>query len=185
MRLSEPVQIRCKAEIKTRETSLPTDLPSCFSWPYWYLDNIMIGFMDGDAIFNPHQRCGYSDSPFVRIYFFYTAGSRNGFQGMDPVCTHTKKQKTISKRYVFLMEKCFEDLRQDEKHVQDLLESIMRPTDPVKEELRQKLFQMTQFRPEITKIRVCTFQMPGKIPNSTSVAFEAPSSPPFCNIWPR
>ena len=23
-----------------------------------------------------HQRCGYSDSPFARIYFFYTAGSR-------------------------------------------------------------------------------------------------------------
>ena len=34
------------------------------------------------------------------------------------------------------MEKCFEDVRQDEKHVPDLLEAIMRPTDPVKEELR-------------------------------------------------
>ena len=88
-------------------------------------------------LIHPHQRCGYSDSPFARIYFFYTAGSRNRFEGMNPVCTHTKKQKTISKRHVFLIEKCFEDVRQDEKHVPDLLESIMRPTDPVKEELRQ------------------------------------------------
>ena len=29
------------------------------------------------------------------------------------------------------MEKCFEDARQDQKHVPDLLESIMRLTDPV------------------------------------------------------
>ena len=50
------------------------------------------------------------------------------------MCTHTEKQKTISKRYFFLMEKCFEDARQNEKHVPDLLESIMRPPGPVKEE---------------------------------------------------
>ena len=43
------------------------------------------------------------------------------------------------------MEKCFEDLRQDEKHVPDLLESIMKPTDPVKEELRMILYQISQF----------------------------------------
>ena len=43
------------------------------------------------------------------------------------------------------MEKCFEDARQDEKHVvPDLLEVIMRTTDPVKEELRQKLFKINQ-----------------------------------------
>ena len=71
------------------------------------------------------------------------------------------------------MEKCFEDVRQDEKHVPDLLEAIMRPTDPVKDELRQKLFKMTQFGSEIAKVRVCTFQMSGKIPDSTNVAFEA------------
>ena len=86
---------------------------------------------------NPHKRCGYSDSPFARIYFFYTAGSRNGFEGMDSVCRRTKKQKTISKRHAFLMEKYFEDARQDEKHVPDLLEAIIQPTDLVKEELRQ------------------------------------------------
>ena len=43
--------------------------------------------------------------------------------------------KTLRKRYFFVIEKYIEDARQDEKHVPDLLESIMRPTDPVKEEL--------------------------------------------------
>ena len=87
---------------------------------------------------------------------------------------HKKKQKTISKRLFFLVEKYFEDARQDEKHVPDLLEAIMKPTDPVKEELQQKLFEIDQFGSKIKKIRVCTFQMSGKIPDSTNVAFEAP-----------
>ena len=52
------------------------------------------------------------------------------------------------------MEKYIEDARQEEKDVPDLLEAIMRPTDPVKEELRQNLFKMNQFRPEISKIWV-------------------------------
>ena len=60
----------------------------------------------------------------------------------------------LKKKTFFLIEKYIEDARQDEKHVPDLLESIMRPTDPVKEELRQKLFKMTQFDPKIKKIRV-------------------------------
>ena len=42
------------------------------------------------------------------------------------------------------MEKYVEDVRQDEKHVPDLLESVMRPTDHVKEELWQNLFKMTK-----------------------------------------
>ena len=74
--------------------------------------------------------------------------------------THTKKKKVISKRHVFLIEKCFEDVRQDEKHVPDLLEAIMRPTNPVKEELRQKLFKMSQFGSKITKMRVSKFWIP-------------------------
>ena len=71
------------------------------------------------------------------------------------------------------MEKCFEDVRQDEKHVPDLLEAIMRPPDPVKEELRQKLFKIDKFVSKTKKIRVCTFQMSGKIRDSTNVASEA------------
>ena len=119
------------------------------------LDRFLYGVM-----VNPHQRCGYSDSPFARIHYFYTAGSRNRFEGMEPVCTHTRKQKTISKRHFFLMEKCFEDVRQDEKHVPDLLESIIQPPDPVKDELRPFLFKIEQFGSKITKIRISTFCIP-------------------------
>ena len=38
---------------------------------------------------------------------------------------------------------------------------------------------MTQFEPKIQKIRVCTFQMSGKISDSTNVAFEAIILLPF------
>ena len=55
------------------------------------------------------------------------------------------------------MEKYIEDARQDEKRVLDLLESIMRPTGPVKEELRQKLSKIEQFRSKIKKMRVSKF----------------------------
>ena len=51
------------------------------------------------------------------------------------------------------MKKYFEDARQDEKHVLDLLESIMRPKLFVKEELRPMSFETIQFIPEITKIQ--------------------------------
>ena len=34
--------------------------------------------MGKQSLINPHQRCGYSDSPFARIHYFYTAGSRKG-----------------------------------------------------------------------------------------------------------
>ena len=81
---------------------------------------------------------------------------------MEPLGTHThtKKQKTISERHFFVIEKCFEDVRQDEKHVPDLLESIIRPPDPVKEELRQKLFKIDNFGSEITKMRISKFWIP-------------------------
>ena len=58
------------------------------------------------------------------------------------------------------MEKYFEDARQDEKHVPDLLESIIQPPDPVKEELRQKLSKITQFESKNTKMRVSKFWIP-------------------------
>ena len=56
------------------------------------------------------------------------------------------------KRSFFLIEKFIEDARQDEKHVPDLLEPIIQPPGPVKAELRQKLFKMSQFESKITKI---------------------------------
>ena len=65
-----------------------------------------------------------------------------------------KKEVDPKKKTLFWYRKYVEDVKQDEKHVPDLLESIMRPTDPVKEELRPILSKLGQFRPEITKIRV-------------------------------
>ena len=67
--------------------------------------------------------------------------------------TH-KKKLNLRKRHFFVIEKYIEDVKQDEKHVPDLLESIMRPTCLVKEELRRNLMKMDQFKHGITKIRV-------------------------------
>ena len=67
---------------------------------------------------------------------------------------------TLRKRHAFLFEKYIEDARQDEKHVLDLLESIMKSPDPVKDELRQKLFKIIQFESKIKKMRVSTFWIP-------------------------
>ena len=95
-------------------------------------------------------------------------------------CVHAQKnRKPYQKDTFFLWKKYFEDARQDEKHVPDLLEAIIPPPGPVKEELRQKLFKTIQFEPKITKMKVCTFQMSGKIRDSTNVAFEAVISIPF------
>ena len=93
---------------------------------------------------------------------FYTAGSRNGLErvigvgprGWTSGDADTKRKLYPRKRQFFVIEKYIEDAKQKEKDVPDLLEAIMRPTCLVKEELRQNLFKMTQFMPEITKIRV-------------------------------
>ena len=58
------------------------------------------------------------------------------------------------------MKKYIEDARQEEKDVPDLLEAIMRPTCRVKEKLRQNMFKMNKFRPNIQKIKVSTFWIP-------------------------
>ena len=71
-----------------------------------------------------------------------------------------KKKLYLRSIHCFVLEKYVEDAKQDEKHVPDLLESIMRPTCLVKEELRLILFKLTQFRPEILRIKVSTFWIP-------------------------
>ena len=77
-----------------------------------------------------------------------------GWRGWTTQATDTKRKLYPRKNNFFVMEKYVEDARQEEKDVPDLLEAIMRPTCLVKEELRPILFKLTQFRPEITKIRV-------------------------------
>ena len=59
-----------------------------------------------------------------------------------------------------------EDMKQDEKRIQDLLEPIMTSTHSVKEELQSILFKMSQIRTRIPKSRVSTFWMSGKSTDS-------------------
>ena len=97
-------------------------------------------------------------------YFSRLQDLEMGWRGCAVVVythTHTHKKKLyLRKGHFFVIEKHTEDVKQDEKHVPDLLEPIMRPTDPVKEELRRKIMKMNQFRPKINKIRVSTFWIP-------------------------
>ena len=83
--------------------------------------------------------------------FFYTAGSGNELEEVVALCDTKLARRKIS---VFVIEKYVEDVKQDEKHVPDKLKSIMRPTDPVKEELRPILFKISKFWTGITKIQI-------------------------------
>ena len=85
---------------------------------------------------NPHQRCGYSDSPFARKDTFLYCRVQKWVEGDGHRWPPDTKRKLYTrKRHFFVMEKYVEGVRQEEKDVPDLLEAIMRPTDPVKEEL--------------------------------------------------
>ena len=104
-----------------------------------------------------HQRRAYSDSPFARIHHFYTAGSRKGLKRRGNGGYAQRKKLTLRIIYFFALEEYVRDVKQDQKYALDLVESIIRPTDHVKEELRKTLKKMNRFRPEITKIEVSTF----------------------------
>ena len=58
-----------------------------------------------------------------------------GRRRWTPQGADTKRKLYPRKIHFFVMEKYIEDAKQEEKDVPDLLEAIMRPTDPVKEEL--------------------------------------------------
>ena len=83
-----------------------------------------------------------------------------GWRGWTSGDDDTKRKLFSRKIHFFVIEKYIQDARQQEKDVPDLLEAIMRPTCLIKEELRQNLFKMTQFRSKITKIKVSTFWIP-------------------------
>ena len=120
---------------------------------------------------NPHQRCGYSDSPFARKdTVLYCRVQKWVEGGGHQVTPDTKRKLYLRKIHFFVIEKYAEDATQDEKQFPDLLESIMKAPGLVKEELRRILFKMSRFKPEIPKIRVCTFQMSGKIPDSSKTS---------------
>ena len=63
----------------------------------------------------------------------------------------TKRKLYLRERQFFVIEKYIEDAKQEEKHIPDLLESIMRPPGLVKEELRSILFKISKFRSKFTK----------------------------------
>ena len=83
--------------------------------------------------FNPHQRCGYSDSPFARTHCFYTAGCRNGLEGWPLVGDSRNKEVVPKKNILFVTERYLRDMKQGQK----LLELVMKLTRPAKEELRR------------------------------------------------
>ena len=83
-----------------------------------------------------------------------------GWRGLTTGAQTYKRKLYRRKTHFFVIEKHVEDVKQDEKHLPDLLERIMRPTDPVKEELWQDLSKLSQFRPKIPKIKVSTFGIP-------------------------
>ena len=58
------------------------------------------------------------------------------------------------------MEKPVEDVKQDEKHVPDLLAAIMRPTCLVKAESRPILFKIGHLGSKIPRIKVSIFWIP-------------------------
>ena len=86
-----------------------------------------------------------------------------GWRGLTSGARTYKEKLYLRKKHVFVIGKYVEDVKQEEKHVPDLLESIMRIIDPgsaVKEELRQILFKLSQFGLKILKIKVSTFWIP-------------------------
>ena len=61
---------------------------------------------------------------------------------------------SLRKKHVFVIEKYVEGVKQGQKLAPDLVESIMKLTDIVKEELQRKTMNMHQFIPKITKLWV-------------------------------
>ena len=56
---------------------------------------------------------------------FYTAGSGSGLEGAGG---HGPKKLTLRKRHFLVIEKCVEDIKQDQETVPDLVEKLIRPT---------------------------------------------------------
>ena len=62
-------------------------------------------------------------------------GPEMGWRWWTPWLTPTQRELSLGKIIFFVIGKYVEDVKEEEKDFPDLLESIMRPTDPVKEEL--------------------------------------------------
>ena len=82
-------------------------------------------------------------------YFSILQGPEMGWRGWTPWLTPTKRKLSLGKIYVFVVEKYVEDVKQDQKNVPDLVESIRRLARLAKEELQRILMKMSQIRSEI------------------------------------
>ena len=76
------------------------------------------------ALVNLHQRCGYSDLPFL-IICCYTSESRNGVEGVNMVVTQTR---CLQSNKLFHLQKTARLISWDQKCALDLLVSTMKPS---------------------------------------------------------
>ena len=98
--------------------------------------NLHSGVLVWLKLVHPHQRCGYSDSPFARKATpfarkdtFLYCRVQKWVEGYGPLwAPDTKRKLYLRKIHFFVMEKYIEDARQERKDVPDLLEAIMRHT---------------------------------------------------------
>ena len=84
-------------------------------------------------------------------------GPEMGWRRGTTVGARQQRQLTLKERYFFVIDKYVKDVKQDQRIAPDLMESIIRPTDPVNQELWRPAMQINKFRSKITKIRVSTF----------------------------
>ena len=92
-------------------------------------------------------------------YFSKLQGPEMGWRGLAAGQRTRKKKLYLRKIHSFVIDKYVEDIKQDQKSVPDLLESMMNGSGIVKEELRMVLMKMDQFKTKITKIKVSTVWM--------------------------
>ena len=97
------------------------------------------------SVHSGYKKAAFQPASKMRVYrfairedvlFSILQGLEVGLREWTRCVPGHKNMLTLSKRHVFVIEKYVEDAKQDEKHVPDLLESIMRPTCLVKEKLR-------------------------------------------------
>ena len=69
-----------------------------------------------------------------------------GWRGVTTWAQTHKKKSYLRKRHLLVIEKCDEHVKQGEKNITDLLESIRRPTDLIIGELWRILFKMRQLK---------------------------------------
>ena len=87
---------------------------------------------------------------------FFTVGSRKGLKSVVGHGPGGKKDVDPKKKILFCYRKKCQGRQPDQQMVLDLVESIIRPTDPAKDELRLILFNIVQFRPYMQEFRLCT-----------------------------